>query len=247
MRKVALFSAAVLVCALGMSAVAFAIQGNQSIAVKTTNNRAGSTAKPRSVGNLTVTLDTQLIPGEAPWAATHAVVHFDKNLVFNPRGFASCSVSRIRSDDSKCPSGSKVGSGTAAATVFSGGAQFAQVAPTITAYNGPRGPSGPRIFLLLEERQFNVRDVMTGSLKADTGSYGRKLDVTIPPKLQNAGLPGIVVSLTHFQTRVGGTRKGTPFIALKGCSGGKLAYKADVSFTDGTTKSGTSTSNCRRS
>ena len=111
----------------------------------------------------------------------------------------------------------------------------------------PRGPSGPRIFLLLKEPQFHVTDVMVGSVKADTGRYGRKLDVTIPPKLQNAGLPGILVSLTHFQTRVGGTRRGTPFIALKGCTGGKLNFKADVTFTDGTTKSGTSTSNCRRS
>jgi hypothetical protein len=247
MRKVALFCAALLVSALGVSAVAFAIQGTQSVAVKTTNNRAGSTSKPRSVGNLTVTLDTQLVPGEPPWAATHAVVHFDKNLVFNTRGFGRCSVSQIRSDDSKCPTGSKVGSGTANATVFSGGAQFAQVTPTITAYNGPPGPSGPRILLLLEERQFNVRDVMTGSLKADTGVYGRKLDVTIPAKLQNAGLPGIVISLTHFQTRVGGRRNGTPFVGLKGCSGGKLNYKADVTFTDATTKSGTSTAACRRS
>ena len=245
MRKVALICAAAVVGALGTTAVASAIQGTQTISVKLKNNRAGTKTKPRSVGNLTVNLGTTLVPGEPPWAATHAVVHFDKNLVFNPKGFATCTVTQIRTDDTKCSAASRVGAGSAAATVFAGGAQTATVTPTIRAFNGPRGPSGPRIYLLLVESQFNVRDVMTGSLKPDTGKYGRKLDVTIPPKLQNAGLQGILVSLTKFQTTVGGARKGTPFIALKGCTGGKLSFKADVTFTDGTTKSGTSTSTCR--
>jgi hypothetical protein len=215
--------------------------------VKLRNNRAGTTSKPRSVGRLTETTGTPITPGEAPWAATRAVIHFDRNLVFNPRNFGTCSVSQIRQDATRCPASSRVGGGSANTTVFSGTAPTANVTPRVTAYNGPRSASGaPRIFLLVVESQFNVRDVMTGTLKPDTGRYGRKLDVAIPTKLQNAGLPGITISLTRFQTSVGGTRRGTPFVGLRGCTGGTLNYKGDFTFTDGSTLSDTSTATCRR-
>jgi hypothetical protein len=247
MRKVALLCATAVVGALGASAVANAATGPQSVDVRLTNNRAGTASEPRSVGRLTVTTGTPITPGEAPWAATRAVIHFDRNIVFNPRNFGTCSVNQIRQDATRCPSSSRVGTGSAAATVFSGPAATANVTPRVTAYNGPRTASGnPRIFLLVVEPQFNVRDVMTGTLKPDTGRYARKLDVAIPTKLQNAGLPGITISLTRFQTSVGGTRRGTPFVALRGCSGGKLNYKGDFTFTDGTTLSDTSTATCRR-
>jgi hypothetical protein len=247
MRKVALICATAVVGALGASAVANAVTGPQTVDVKVLNNRAGSTESPRSVGRLTVTTGTPITPGEAPWAATRAVIHFDRNIVFNTRNFGTCSVDQIRQDATRCPAASRVGGGSASATVFSGPAATANVTPRVTAYNGPRAASGnPRIFLLVVEPQFNVRDVMTGTLKPDTGRYARKLDVAIPTKLQNAGLPGITISLTRFQTSVGGTRRGTPFVALRGCSGGKLNYKGDFTFTDGTTLSDTSTATCRR-
>jgi hypothetical protein len=254
MRKVALFCATAAAGALGVSAVAGAVTGPQTVDVKTQNNRAGTSSKPRSVGRLTVTTGTPIVPGDAPWAATRAVISFDRNLIFNSRNFRSCSVTQIRRDNTKCPSGSRVGGGTASASVFSGPAPLitgqqptANVTPTVTAYNGPRSPSGaPRIFLLVVERQFNVRDVMTGTLKPASGKYGRKLDVVIPAKLQNAGLPGITIALTRFTTSVGGTRGGTPFVGLKGCTGGKLSYKGEFTFTDGTRLSATSTANCRR-
>ena len=254
MRKVALVCATAAVGALGVTAVAGAVTGPQSVDVKTQNNRAGSSSSPRSVGRLTVTTGTPITPGEAPWAATRAVIHFDRNLVFNPRNFGTCSITRIRRDNTRCPASSRVGSGSASASVFSGPAPVitgqpptANVTPTVTAYNGPRSASGaPRIFLLVVERQFNVRDVMTGTLKPDTGRYGRKLDVAIPTKLQNAGLPGITISLTRFTTTVGGTRRGTPFVGLRGCAGGRLNYKGDFTFTDGTRLSDTATGTCRR-
>jgi hypothetical protein len=73
--------------------------------------------------------------------------------------------------------------------------------------------------------------------------------VAIPPVLQNGGLPGLTMALTRFQTGVGGTLRGTPYVALRGCSGGKLDYKGDFTFRDNTgvvsTKSATATGTCR--
>jgi hypothetical protein len=242
MRKVALICAATLVGALGITAVASAIQGTQTVSVKLQNNRAGTKAKPRSVSRLTVVTTTTPVTGEPPFATKQAVIHFDKNLVFGNSKFPGCSQTQVQTDDTKCPAGSKVGTGSAKASVFSGPALTSNVTPTVTAYNGPAG----KIFLLVKEPTFNVRSVLNGTLKTDTGKFGRKLDVLIPANLQSP-LPGLTVTLTQFTTNVGGTRKGTPYVALRGCTGGKLSYKGDFFYTDNTTKSATSTSNCRAS
>ena len=78
-----------------------------------------------------------------------------------------------------------------------------------------------------------------------TGAYGKKLTVTIPANLQSP-LPGQFATLTQFITKVGGTSKGTPYVGLKGCSGGKLKFKGDFVFTDGSKQSPTSTATCKR-
>jgi hypothetical protein len=238
MRKVALICAAVVVGALGITAVASAIQGTQTISVKLQNNRPGTKAKPRSVSRLTIVTATTPITGEPPFATRQAVIHFDKNLTFGTSKFAACAKTVVQTNPANCPSGSKVGGGSAIARLSTGG----QVLPTITAYNGP---NGRKIFLLVKEPTFNVNAVLDGTLKPDTGKYGRKLDVLIPPNLQNVA--GIIITLTQFTTRVGGTAKGTPYVGLKGCSGGKLSFKGDFFYTDNTNKSALTTANCRAS
>jgi hypothetical protein len=72
-----------------------------------------------------------------------------------------------------------------------------------------------------------------------SGAFGRKLVVAIPANLQQP-LGGVYATLTSFMTKVGGSSKGTPYVALKGCSGGKLKFKGDFVFTDGSKQSPTS-------
>jgi hypothetical protein len=245
MRKVALFCVALFVGALGVTAVASAIQGNQTVAVSLQNNRAGTKAKPRSVSKLTTTTATTIVAGEAPFAATSATIHFDKNLIFNSSKFPKCSQAVVQQNNASCPTGSKVGTGSAKSTLFSGTAVAGNPAPTVTAYNG----SGGKLYLLVVNTAPAVRAVMVGSLRPDTGKFGRKLVVSIPPVLQNGGLPGLTITLTQFRTSVGGTFRGTPFVALRGCTGGKLNYKGDFTFRDVSgvvsTKTATSTGTCR--
>jgi hypothetical protein len=236
MRKVALMCAATVVGALGITAVASAIQGTQTVSLSVQQSKAGTKSKPRSVGKLTVVTTTTPVAGETPFATSRAVIHFDKNIVFGSSKFPSCAESVVQSNPASCPAGSKVGSGSAIAQPSTGG----QVAPKIAAYNSS---NGKKILLLVTEPTFQVKSVLVGTLKTDTGKYGRKLDVAIPANLQNVG--GIVVTLTKFTTIVGGTRKGTPFVGLKGCSGGKLAVKGDFFYTDNTTKSAVNTANCK--
>jgi hypothetical protein len=245
MRKVALFCVALFVGALGVTAVASAIQGNQTVAVSLQSNRAGTKAKPRSVSKLTTTTATTIVAGEPPFAATSATIHFDKNLIFNSSKFPRCSQAVVQQNNASCPTGSKVGTGSAQSTLFSGTAVAGNPAPTVTAYNG----SGGKLYLLVVSTAPAVRAVMVGALRPDTGKFGRKLVVTIPGVLQNGGLPGLTITLTQFKTSVGGTFHGTPFVALRGCTGGKLNYKGDFTFRDVTgavsTKTATSTGTCR--
>jgi hypothetical protein len=245
MRKVALFCVALFAGALGVTAVAFAIQGNQTVSVALQSNRAGTKAKPRSVSKLTTTTATTLVAGEPPFAATSATIHFDKNLVFNSSKFPKCSQAVVQQNDANCPKGSKVGSGSAKSTLFSGVNPSGNPAPKVTAYNG----RGSKLYLLVVNTSPAVRAVMVGSLRPDTGKYGRKLVVSIPGVLQNGGLPGLTITLTQFKTSVGGTFRGTPFVALRGCTGGRLSYKGDFTFRDVngavSTKSATSTGKCR--
>src|ERR1700755_3693394 len=99
MRKVALLCAATVIGALGITAVASAIQGTQTVKVALQNNRAGTSSKPRSVSKLTVTTGTTIVPGEAPWAAQAAPVHFDKNLVLNQKKFPTCTATQGHADN----------------------------------------------------------------------------------------------------------------------------------------------------
>src|SRR3954447_4775775 len=169
MRKVALVCAAAVVGALGITAVASAIQGTQTVSMTLQKNRAGTKAKPRSVGRLTVQTTTPPPPGEPPFATKRAVIHFDKNLVFGASKFATCAKSVVQANPRDCPVGSRIGTGSAIARLSTGG----QVAPTIVADNGPRSASGnSKLFLLVREATFNVNTVLDGTLKPDTGKYG---------------------------------------------------------------------------
>ena len=91
----------------------------------------------------------------------------------------------------------------------------------------------------------DIDEADVGQLKPDSGKFGRKLVVAIPSNLQQP-LAGVFATLTSFVTKVGGSAKGTPYVALKGCSGGKLQFKGDFVFTDGSKQSATSRPACKK-
>jgi hypothetical protein len=165
------------------------------------------------------------------------VVHFDKNIKFDGKHLKSCSQSQVQTDETKCPKGSRVGSGTA-----TGSALGLTENLTVTAYNGP---GGTKIELLVDgQSPLQIHQVIEGKLQSDSGKYGKKLVVAIPDALQQPA-PGAYATLTDFKTSVKGTgSKKRPFVGLAGCTKKTLNYKADFVFTDGTTSTATATSKC---
>jgi hypothetical protein len=236
-KKLALALSGALILALGVAGVAQAVNSKQTVAVKLAHNKAGTAAKPKSVGDLTVDLKVAVDPSDQPFATSSTVIHFDKNLVFNTAKFPSCTEAQARTGAAACTK-AKIGSGKAL-----GLALGQQENLTITAYNGPKGKS--ILLHVVGTQPLDINTVIVGQLKPDSGKFGRKLVVAIPSNLQQP-LAGVFATLTSFVTKVGGSAKGTPYVALKGCSGGKLQFKGDFVFTDGSKQSPTSTTACKK-
>jgi hypothetical protein len=236
MRKLTLMAAAAAVTALCVVGIAQAVTPTTAMKASVSPTKKGTKSKPKNV-KLNVELITQPTPGEPAFATRSTVVHFDKNLKFGAKYLKSCSSSQVQADDTKCPKGSKVGSGSA-----TGSALGLTENLTVAAYNGP---GGNKLELLVDgQSPLQIHSVIEGKLQKDTGLYGQKLVVAIPDNLQQPA-PGAYATLTDFKTSVKGTgSKKRPFVGLAGCTKKALNFKSDFVFTDGTTSTATTTSKC---
>jgi hypothetical protein len=220
------------------------------VAVSVRSSRASSASRSRSlsrhsssavwwksVGALTVDMKVALDPSDPSFATRSAVIHFDKGLVFNSAKFPSCTEAQVLSGAPACAK-AKVGGGKAAGLAVGQREDL-----TVTAYNGPGGKAV--LLHVTGSKPLKIDSVIVGKLVPDSGAFGRKLVVTIPANLQQP-LSGLYATLTSFLTTVGGSSKGTPYVALKVCSGGQLKFKGDFVFTDGFKQSPTSTAACTK-
>jgi hypothetical protein len=199
-------------------------------------SKAGTAAKPKSVGALTVDMKVALDPSDPAFATRTAVIHFDRprlQLGEVPQLHRGADPERRR----------RVRQGEGRLGKAAGLAVGQQQDLAVTAYNGPGGKAV--LVHVTGSKPLKIDSVIVGKLNADSGAFGRKLVVTIPANLQQP-LTGLYATLTSFVTSVGGSAKGTPYVALKGCSGGKLKFKGDFVFTDGSKQSPTLTTACTR-
>ena len=235
MRKLTLMAVAAVtaLCAVG---IAQAVTPTTTMKASVSPSKKGTAKKPANV-KLNVELITQPTAGEPAFATRSTVVHFDKNLKFGGKNLKSCSSSQVQADDTKCPKGSKVGSGSATGVALGLTENL-----TVTAYNGP---TGNKLELLVDgQSPLQIHSVIEGKLQKDSGLYGQKLVVAIPETLQQPA-PGAFATLTDFKTSVKGTgSKKRPYVGLAGCAKKTLNYKSDFVFTDGTTSTATTTSKC---
>jgi hypothetical protein len=235
MRKLTLTAAAA-ITALGAVGIAQAVTPTTAMKASVSPSQKGTVKKPKNV-KMSIELITQPNPGDPAFATRTTTVHFDKNLKFGGKYLKSCSASQVQADDTKCPKGSKVGSGSA-----TGMALGLTEALTVTAYNGPHGT---KLELLVDgSSPLQIHSVIEGKLVSDSGKFGKKLSVAIPETLQQPA-PGAYATLTDFKTVVKGTgSKKRPYIGLAGCTKKTVNFKSDFVFTDGTTSTASTTSKC---
>ncbi len=104
MRKFMLLAVASLAAVLGVVGVASAVNPEQGLVIKLTNSKAGTKAKPKSVGKLNVSTPTTPGPGEAGNFATKtAIISFDRNLVFSAQKFPACKLTQVERTTPSAP------------------------------------------------------------------------------------------------------------------------------------------------
>jgi hypothetical protein len=236
LRKLTLIAVAAVAAVMIVPAASMAaVQATQSMSVKVASQKAGTAKKPANAGKLTITLNTTPTVAAPAFAATKAIVHFDKNMVFNKSKFASCSLAQAQHHAAACNK-AQIGGGQATAIVAAAGLN-----PTlkVTAYNGP----GASLWLRLQQPQLAIDSILPGTMSGDSGAYGKKLTVTIPANLQQP-LPGMYATLTSMTVAINKVSKGVPYVALKGCTGGSLKFASQLWFTDGSTLSAAATAKC---
>jgi hypothetical protein len=197
----------------------------------------GTKKKPKGT-KLVVKLATTPNPADPAFAASDTIVHLGKELVFNGKALKTCSSSQVLADDTKCPKGSKVGSGKAAGTALGLTENL-----TVTAYNGP---GGNKLELLVDgQTPLQIHSVIEGVLSSDSAPYGKKLTVHVPENLQQPA-PGAYATLVQFDTTINRVlgRKKAPYVGIASCKTKKVAFGVDYKYTDGTSKSTTTTGAC---
>jgi hypothetical protein len=197
----------------------------------------GTKKKPKGT-KLVVKLATTPNPNEPAFAASDTIVHLGKELVFNGKALKTCSAAQVQADDTKCPKGSKVGKGVAAGTALGLTENL-----TVTAYNGP---GGNKLELLVDgSTPLQIHSVIEGILSSDSAPYAKKLSVHVPDNLQQPA-PGAYATLVQFDTTINRVlgRKKAPYVGIASCKTKKVAFGVDYKYTDGTTKSTTTTASC---
>lgn len=242
----AAITATALISGAVLPASAPAISAEQKLSARTSPATAGTKRTPRNV-RLYV---RPYIPGvnvlTPPFATTAGTVYFDRNIVFNGSRFPSCRKGTVQANEKRCPSLSRVGSGTAEGLALGLTEKL-----EVTIFNGPRyGRTGRFVELLVTGSEpLTIRSVIQARLTKRSGTYGYKLTVPIPDNLQEPA-PGALATLTDFDTQIKRTRtrRGTkvPYIGLRGCTNGRLRFKYIGEYTDGTSQRVITTSRCRR-
>jgi hypothetical protein len=238
MKKLAIAVTGALVLAGIGVGISSAVTPTLSIKASVSPTKHGTKKKP-NVTKLVVKLATTPNPAEPAFAATDTIVHLGKQLTFQGKALKTCSATQVAQDDTKCPKGSRVGSGVAA-----GNALGLTENLTVKAYNGP---GGNKLELLVDgQTPLAIHNVIEGVLSKDTGPYGNKLSVHVPEALQSPA-PGVYATLIQFDTTINkvlGSKK-RPYVGINSCpKNKKIAFGVDYKYTDGTSQSAKTTAKC---
>jgi hypothetical protein len=153
---------------------------------------------------LDFTLDTRFssVPPGQDFVLQRLVYLFPHGTVVNGRLFPSCDVATLERAHGRlgaCPSGSRIGGGTAAGTAVALGVTSSA---QITLFNGPGGRSITMNARITTPALIDV--ALAAPLTSLHGRYASKLTVTVPDELKTI-LDGDIVA-SHIHVRTGATR-----------------------------------------
>lgn len=237
MKRVCALSATI-VTALAMGAGSAHAAVNLSASVSPTKAGTPDAPAPASV-NVTAKISGAAIGAPDGSGATKSIeANLPYPLLFNPVAFPSCDANQVR--QRRCASGARIGTGKVVGAAAGGIVQNLK----ITAYNG----KGYALLLQVEgSSPLRIDSVLRGTIRSGDGQYGMSLLNEVPENLQQP-VAGVFTTVTEFSLKVDKKRKirgrTVSYISTAGCSGGRWPFSATVTYRDGKTESGSTSSRC---
>lgn len=213
---------------------------NLDLTVKASSKKGGSKKKPTSQ-KITVTWKGSTKSGTGQPSNT-TVIKFGlpKEWVLNTKKWPqkkACDLGKAESDKSKCPRGSKVGTGKSQALAANGAITQNL---NVTAFVGKRGGLG---FFVEGSQPVEVAAMLPGKI-----SRSRNLTVQIPSNIQEPA-PGVLTGITLLNVKFGGStkdgRKKVNLLESKGCKKKKWSFTSSFTYRDGSLKA-PATVKCRK-
>jgi hypothetical protein len=173
-------------------------------------------------------------PGAQLFTIQKAVIFFPDHAGTNGPLFPSCSaaqIERFRGNVRRCPTGSKIGSGTVTA-------QALQIGVTatgrVTMFNSHHGKS--ITFNIQTSLPAYINESLDAAIEQLHGTYGEKLTLVVPHSLQEI-IGGVFVGVQKFDVTISGAvlRHGTRYSFLKARTCPKRALHGVFDFENWTT------------
>ncbi len=239
MRKLGIFIAAVAAMAL-MASPAWAINSIQKVSATVKPNVAGTKANPQPISLTVRAFFDDIGPdlnNEVQFATVNGKIFFPKEGLTNNKLFPGCAESAIFNNEKQCPSGSKIGTGTARGIGLG-----LDETVTLDAFNLPNG-KGVGV-LVVGDSPLIIRNVVVATLKTLTNDphYKYEVDFTVPRDLQSPA-PGVIAAVKDFKLTIPVTylkkngkfvlkkKKKIPYIATTGCKSGHWMGKYIAEYT----------------
>jgi hypothetical protein len=179
-------------------------------------------------------IDRSYAPGGFTPNAVSDILTFSKDIKFTPGNLPQCQLSQVNNQkkataQANCGS-SIVGTGSAG---INGGALIG----TVTAFNGAKSGANPTIYLHTAITTPSGAEVLDPTLVGVLNTKANTLSVTVPPT---------GTSITHFDVTIPKKKTGKKsFYVTARCRKGKWISTDTTTFSDGSTKTGTSKQKCK--
>jgi len=218
---------AAIAAALALTAASAFGTLSHTLSAKATPSKAGTKKKPRNVVVSAGIAVVRTAPDAENPTADPIEFYFPKEFSFNNRHFKKCTKDKLGDGGiAACPAGSRIGQGTASATVGSGDAPLEF---DTTFFNA--GTHKVVIHLQAVDTSGGQRrkvegtyESPEGTLTRASGKYGRKLTVRIPDGVKRPGSPPCAPSstfskLVKLDFKLDKKYKRQTFIRSTGCKG----------------------------
>ncbi len=221
MRKY-LIAAVAALTALCFTAVAFGQGAALDVTVK--KSKAGTKQKPKDA-----TLRLEISNEDFTQTASRIEIWLGKTVILDHRAAKKkCSIGTLSSGGpSKCPAASRIGKGKATARAGVNRSSNPPVLPfDLTAFQTGK----KSIAFYLKQSNGNIVAVAPGKISKASGTYGTKIDVSIPAEPAQQYPAGVYNGLEKIDVTIGSTKKGKSVIKTVGCKKKKHNFKTTIHF-----------------